>query len=174
MEGGQKVGKALHSPVVADDDFELSDDELEFMLWKSDPEADPFEFVEVGPDEWVRNSDLVHVSRIPPDVKLAAAVEHSMRRVLEAMPRAPAAVTSTPTSSVYASPAEFALRLGVDRKTVDRQLASMTEGVHFLRIGRRVVIHVSAATDFLAGREPRETASQADLLSQFSAKARRR
>lgn len=100
-------------------------------------------------------------------LELDAAVRRALAEARRSSP-------SSADSPAYLSPSAFALRLGVDRKTIDRQLQAMTEGIHYLRIGRRVVIHVERATAFLAGRRAASAAANDDLLAAFEAKAQRR
>lgn len=101
-------------------------------------------------------------------LELEAAIARALAEASRLADRLPSA--SSADSPAYLSPSAFALRLGVDRKTIDRQLQAMTEGIHYLRIGRRVVINVEHATAFLAGRSA--AAANDDLLAAFDAKAK--
>lgn len=143
--------------------------ELAFYAWLDDADHDPSLYVHTA-EGWVRRDDP---ELGPPlEARIAAAIRDALP--LPAAPTQPplqpAPGSGTPQ---YMAPAAFAAHLGVDRKSVDRQLATMTEGEHFIRVGRRVVIHVEAATAWLAGREPRTTAAEVTLLEAFACKARR-
>lgn len=104
----------------------------------------------------------------PPDPALIAAVRAAVAEALKPSPSPPIA------SAEYLSPARLAQKLGVDRKTIDRQLAHMTEGEQYIRMGRRVVIKVSAAMAFLSGSGARALNDEQSLLEAFTAKARAR
>ena len=112
-----------------------------------------------------------HPAADPAAVARRLEIEAAIARALASIAPSAAPQPAATDSPAYLSPSAFALRLGVDRKTIDRQLEAMTEGTHYLRVGRRIVINVENATAFLAGRSA--AAANDDLLAAFDAKARR-